>query len=281
MKKISEMFWTYLNSSTTLTMTDTETVAASQGIWVNDYADMVRKIATLAFKNPQWLLFFRGQNEDHKAGYTSSLLPAIFRNLDNEKNTLKQRFESLAYAEKLLVKQYKFAGERGIQRHDILRWAILQHYQIHPTPLLDVTYSPRVACSFSGIKVAGRSTYVYVLGMPQISGSVSVSSEHEIQNIRLLSVCPPEALRPHYQEGHLVGDYPTLSYAERSDIDLSEVDFSRRLVCKFRLRSSGKNRFQTISDKFLFPGSRKDRVRGMAEKIIKELAEKTSAQDSN
>jgi len=283
MKEISERFWTYLNSSTNLTMTNTVTVANSGGIWVDDYADMVRKIATLAFWNPQWLLFFRGQKEDHKAGHSSSLLPAIFRNLgdDDKQDKLKQRFESLTHAENLLVQHYRFGGARGIQRHDILRWAILQHYQIHPTPLLDVTYSPRVACSFSEIKTADRSTYVYVLGMPQISGSVSVSSEHEIQNIRLLSVCPPEALRPHFQEGHLIGDYPTLSYAERSKIDLPEVDFYRRLVCKFRLRPSGRNRFQTISDKFLLPGSRKDKVRGMAEKIKKELAEKTPANVSN
>jgi hypothetical protein len=280
MKKISEEFWTYVKNSKDLTKTDTGTVATSRGIWVENYADMVRIIASLAFHNPQWLLFFRGQNKDYKEGFSTSLLPAIFRDLDGD-DDLKQRFETLTIAENLLVQHYKFVGERGIQRHDILRWAILQHYQIHPTPLLDVTYSPRVACSFSGIKNADRSTYVYVLGMPQISGSISVSSEHEIQNIRLLSVCPPDALRPHYQEGHLIGDYPTLSYAEGSEIDLPEVDFSRRLVCKFRLRPSGRHKFQTISDKFLFPGSRKDKVRGMAERIKKELAEKTTANDSN
>jgi hypothetical protein len=272
MKKISENFWTYLRNSKSLTIADTEAVANSNGIWVDDYADMVRIIAALAFHNPQWLLFFRGQNEDYKVGFSTSLLPAIFRNLDGG-GDLKQRFESLMRAENLLVQHYNFEGERGIQRHDILRWAILQHYQIHATPLLDVTYSPRVACSFSGIRNATRDpTYVYVLGMPQISGSISVSSEHEIQNIRLLSVCPPAALRPHYQEGHLIGEYPTLSYTERANIDLPEVDFSRRLVCKFRLRPGGN--FQTIPDKFLFPGRNQDKVRGMAERIIKELGEK-------
>ena len=271
MKKISEEFWTYLRRSDVMTKSDTEAVAISKGIWVENYADMVRIIASLAFKNPQWLLFFRGQDKDYKAGFSTSLLPAIFRNLGDNEDELKQRFESLTRAENFLVQYYDFDGTRGIQRHDILRWAILQHYQIHATPLLDVTYSPRVACSFSGIKNATRPTYVFVLGMPQISGSVSVSSEHEIQNIRLLSVCPPDALRPHYQEGHLVGDYPTLSYAESSDIDIPEVDFSRRLVCKFKLRPGGN--FQIISDRFLFPGKGKDKVRGMAEKLIKCLNE--------
>jgi len=279
MRKISGDFWTYLRNSKSITKADTQAVANGVGIWVNNYADMVRIIASLAFANPQWLLFFRGQDKDYKEGFSTSLLPAIFRNLDDE-GDLQQRFESLTQAENFLMQHYNFNAKRKIQRHDILRWAILQHYQIHDTPLLDVTYSPRVACSFSGIKHATtKPTYVYVLGMPQISGSISVSSEHEIQNIRLLSVCPPVALRPHYQEGHLVGDYPTLNYTEKARIDLSEVDFSRRLVCKFRLRPKGN--FQTISDKFLFPGRKKDKVLGMAEKIKKELDEKTPANVSN
>jgi hypothetical protein len=283
MRKISGDFWTYLRNSKNMTKADTDTVANGDGIWVKDYADMIRIIASLAFANPQWLLFFRGQKEDYKVGFSTSLLPAIFRNLngssdqkqrDLKQKDLKQRFESLINAENLLVQYYDFDAKRRIQRHDILRWAILQHYEIHATPLLDITYSPRVACSFSGIKYETTNpTYVYVLGMPQISGSISVSSEHEIQNIRLLSVCPPTALRPHYQEGHLIGDYPTLSYAERAKIELPEVDFSRRLVCKFRLKPKGK--FQTIPDKFLFPGRKKDKVLGMAEKIKKELDDKT------
>jgi hypothetical protein len=60
MRKISEEFWTYLRSSKNMTKADPETVADTEGIWVNDYADMVRKIASLAFNNPQFLLFFRG-----------------------------------------------------------------------------------------------------------------------------------------------------------------------------------------------------------------------------
>ncbi len=267
MRKISGDFWTYLRNSKSITKADTQAVANGVGIWVNNYADMVRIIASLAFRNPQWLLFFRGQNKDYKEGFSTSLLPAIFRNR-NDGGDLQKRFESLTHAENILVQHYDFDAKRRIQRHDILRWAILQHYEVHETPLLDVTYSPRVACSFSGIKHATtQPTYVYVLGMPQISGSVSVSSEHGIQNIRLLSICPPVALRPHYQEGHLIGDYPTLRYTENAKISLPEVDFSRRLVCKFRLRPRGN--FQTISDKFLFPGSRRDKVRGMAEKIKK------------
>ena len=110
---------------------------------------------------------------------------------------------------------------------------------------------------------------MYVIGLPQISGSISVSSEHGIQNIRLLSVCPPAALRPHYQEGHLVGDYPTLGFAEKMENEFHEVDFARRLVCKFRLAPDGD--FQPVRQEFLFPCSGSDAVLEMSERIKEEL----------
>lgn len=269
MRKISEQIWTFLPGSNYLTLADTQSVAEREGVLVSDYADLVKKIAAIAFKNPQWLLFYRGQKQDHKIGYSTSLLPAIFR---NQHGDLKQRYQSLKYAEDLLKEHYHFDGEKGIRTHDILRWAILQHYEIHKTSLLDVTFSPRVACSFSGIEHSNEPTFVYVLGLPQISGSISVSSEHGIQNIRLLSVCPPAALRPHYQEGHLIGDYPTLGYDEKMENELHEVDFNRRLVCKFMLKPGGI--FQLIPEEFLFPSSIQDKVRQMAESIINQLKEK-------
>lgn len=266
MRKISESIWTYLYDSSELTTADTQSVSQRDGVLVNDFAELISRIASLAFKNPQYLLFFRGQKQDHQKGFSTTLLPAIFR---NQHDDLNQRYDSLNRAENLLKQHYSFDGAKGIRTHGILRWAVLQHYEIHKTPLLDVTYSPRVACSFSGIENSNDPTYVYVLGLPQISGSISVSSEHGIQNIRLLSVCPPVALRPHYQEGHLIGDYPTLGYDEKVEIELHEVDFSRRLVCKFKLNPEGD--FQTIPQEFLFPDSNQDRVCKMAKRILSSL----------
>jgi len=271
MRKIFEEIWTYLPGSVGLTTADPHSVAEREGVPVSNYVDLINKIATLAFWNPQFLLFFRGQQCDYKSGYATTLLPAIFR---NQHDDLKDRYESLARAEDILKTEYRFEGEKGIRTHGILRWALLQHYEIHKTPLLDVTYSPRVACSFSKIVGSADPTFVYVLGLPQISGSISVSSEHEIQNIRLLSVCPPAARRPHYQEGHLVGDYPTLWYAEKMENDLHEVDFNRRLLCKFKLQPGGD--FQTISEEFLFPDITNDDVRAMADRIKCRLSQSTT-----
>lgn len=74
-----------------------------------------------------------------------------------------------------------------------------------------------------------------VLGVPQISGSVSVCAHNGIQTLRLSSLCPPAATRPHLQEGYLLGEYPELrTIKEKMKVFVHETDFSQRLVGKFR-----------------------------------------------
>ena len=73
----------------------------------------------------------------------------------------------------------------------------------------------------------------------------------------MISICPPEALRPHYQEAYLLGEYPTVSsYEEKMEYDFREFDFSRRLICKFRLPEKDfwdTRYFPKIYKKALFP----------------------------
>jgi hypothetical protein len=87
-------------------------------------------------------------------------------------------------------------------------------------------------------------------------------------NIRLLSIAPPEALRPHFQEGYLgatddiMGDY----------VSKDELDFNRRLIAKFRIPSAGPfwgTAFSRIPHKVLFPDG--DRVRGVCREIQLDL----------
>ena len=47
MRKISERIWTYLPGSNYLTMQDIQSVAQREGMLVHDYADIVKKIASL------------------------------------------------------------------------------------------------------------------------------------------------------------------------------------------------------------------------------------------
>jgi hypothetical protein len=124
---------------------------------------------------------------------------------------------------------------KKMQKHRVLRWAVLQHYEMCRTPLLDVTHSLRIACSFASEQNTSDSAYLMVLAIPQISGAITVSVETELQVLRLSSICPPIAIRPHLQEGYLLGDYPDLAeMGQKMQLADYEVDFGRRLIAKFR-----------------------------------------------
>jgi hypothetical protein len=69
--------------------------------------------------------------------------------------------------------------------------------------------------------------------------------------VKLQNVCPPDALRPHYQEGYLIGRLPFFAKKFRGD------DLAQRLLCKFRLDNQDGSfwdeSFRPIPDDVLFP----------------------------
>jgi len=120
---------------------------------VGSFLDLAKKVAELQFMNRDLVLMFRGQSGDHKnkSGNTT-LKPTIFRaktatKVPTEK-TLAARYAQLDAAEVALVGGYRSGstpGSQRLRRQQILRWSILQHYEVCPTPLLDVTHSLRIA----------------------------------------------------------------------------------------------------------------------------------------
>lgn len=218
-------------------------VRKDEGFFVKDYPDLAQRVAALSFYNPEFLLFFRGQGRDHKnkAG-KSSIKPGVFRSengtvLPPKMPVIRSRYRALLRAEQQLAAVYereKFIGRGRIQRYRILRWAILQHYEVCATPLLDVTHSLRIAASFATHSQSEEGV-VQVIALPNLAGSVTASSEEGIQIIRLNSICPPQALRPHFQEGYLIGEYPEMVSADQKQFySAFEVDFGLRLLGKFR-----------------------------------------------
>ena len=122
---------------------------------VHSYMDLANKVAELQFRNRDHVLLFRGQNSDYVNQHkNTSLKPSLFRPEPNVQDNpgpgiLIGRFERLNHAEKELVRHYdeaKLLGMDRVRRHRILRWAILQHYEVCATPLLDVTHSLRHRC---------------------------------------------------------------------------------------------------------------------------------------
>ena len=122
-------------------------------------------------------------------------------------------------------------GYHEVRRKKYIQWSILQHYGVCETPLLDFTHSIRVACSFAHFGSDSKHGYLFVFALPYITNRISINSEHDLVNIRLLSICPPDALRPYYQDGYLAGTEDiTMDYDSKT-----ELDFKNRLIAKFKI----------------------------------------------
>jgi len=213
---------------------------------------------------------FRGQGFDYRnMKKNTTLKPSLFRPRSGSalapgEGTLTTRFRNLRQSESRLIVEYERArllGVERLKRHRILRWAILQHYEVCPTPLLDVTHSLRVAASFAS-QGAAAEVFLFVLAVPNLSGAITASAEAGLQIVRLASVCPPTALRPHIQEGYLLGEYPEMAdFGQKELYCHSEIDFGRRLLAKFRL-NPGKfwksDTFPQVDSAALYPPRNKD-----------------------
>jgi len=99
--------------------------------------------------------------------------------------------------------------------------------------LLDITQSLHVACSFAFDRNSGGTGIIYVLGMPWQTDAIGYNAFEELINLRLLSVCPPQAQRPFFQEGYLAGPFP--NFQLDNPARRNQFDFSRRLIAKFEI----------------------------------------------
>lgn len=275
----NQKIWTFSESSQSITGLTCSAIRKGPAHPVRNYVDLATKVAELQFRNRDFVLMFRGQSGDFKngSGYTSlkpTLLRASSSNRVPTEATLNTRFNKLIAAEKALVVEYERAGLLGrerLERQRILRWAILQHYEVCPTPLLDVSQSLRVAASFASHH-AQREAFVFVLGIPNISGAITASAEAGIQIVRLASVCPPTAVRPHLQEGYLLAEYPDCASAEQKLLySHAEMDFGRRLIAKFRFEPDKfwekSGHFPKVGESALYPRSSLDAMCALAEKV--------------
>ena len=148
-----------------------------------------------------------------------------------------------------------------------VKWAILQHYGVCDTPLVDLTSSLRVACSFA-LQHEKANGYIFVLGFPYLNGSISYYVDEELLIVKLLSICPPQAVWPYFQDGYLIGTFPTVEPLSST----FGMDIACRLIAKYRIPRKGfwNKEFPEISENALFPPN--DDV----EKLCGELREQLS-----
>lgn len=289
MEKIgTQQIWSYFDSAKKARPVSNRKIRAGEGHPVFTFFELAMKVAELQFLNRDYVLLFRGQTNDHRSPAGNTMLnPSLFRlggkRLPNQK-VLQARFERLGACEAQLVRLYREAKFRGIDRlarHRTIRWAILQHYDVCRTPLLDVTQSLRISASFAAGKNGSGDAYLYVLGVPNRSGAVTASSESGLQIICLSSACPPEAVRPHMQEGFLLGEYPEVADYDRSaPYSYQEMDFGRRLVAKFKL-NLGKfwhsRNFPPASTESIYPKEYRDPLLLLTQRIKDEIGPEVDA----
>ncbi|GAU78499.1 FRG domain-containing protein [Fusibacter sp. 3D3] len=244
-----------------------ENIAKSKGEIIQSYTELLEKVSDLAYDFPKHILYFRGQKYDYTTldGRTT-LYPSIYRGFLS-KDEIKGRFKILEGSSKALIdvsKKYSLKGISEMRKKKQILWSILQHYEICDTPLLDITHSLRTACSFA-LENNDDYGYVYVLAMPYLTNRITYNSEEDLLLVRLLSISPPAAKRPFYQDGYVVGTPDVTDNYERKN----ELDVVNRLVSKFKINNSQMfwgNVFSPLSNEFMYPSD--DTFRQIQQEVI-------------
>lgn len=271
MQRLHNKLWSHQSREPKQRYLPTE-IQASEPLEIGSFRELVKAVAELSYYNPEHVLFYRGQGRavyvpSVNGTQVESFYPSIYRSSGRAlgHKALQRRFDELEeQAERLLQRlaAEKIAGVDKLRKFPELAWAILQHYEVCRTPLLDVTHSLRVAASFALNRQDGHG-YLYVFGFPHPNGSITYSVDSELLNIRLLSICPPQAQRPYFQEGFLVGSFPSRRLRKHSSLD-----FRNRLIAKFKLRKQDfwNEHFHAIPDEALYPDD--DRMKAICAGLL-------------
>ncbi len=247
MDKIDRKVWSFLPGTVPLQRCAVPDVMASRGYEIESFPALVEAVASVGYANRRHNLFFRGQGADYtipsqgRHSRIASVLPSIYRPPRGNKTIpgalLTERFDELDALADEVAASYRGSGHFGswkrIGRYPELRWALLQHYQVCPTPLIDLTQSLRVAASFATGSGRGKYAILQAFGLPHVNGSISYHVDESLVIVKLQSICPPAAKRAHYQEGFLAAHFPATR--ERTPA----VNLGYRMLAKFRLRKEG------------------------------------------
>lgn len=223
-----------------------------RALTVGSFRELLERLAFLSVMNKRLDLLFRGVDEAYAPQ------PTLSRHdwqppKDGLRKVSLQGPERAYYWSTLatlegpvrdVLEEFGLPRWRHIYCRPPAVWAVIQHYELWPTPWLDFTASPRVACSFAlSVPAERRVGYLYVAGVPQVRADLMELPGHddperrqETVAVRLSSVCPPSAWRPHLQEGVLVGHYPL---DPKQLYDPVVHDASNLILAVFRLEDRG------------------------------------------
>jgi len=213
------------------------TVASSQPHIVRSHSELLTRIAYLRQSNPNLELFFRGQRKDYQCldldfsdfrnpdetRQKSCLYPTLLReivdfetgelrdgaqvNLDGPGHLPLDKFVKEIQQELCNRLPSVVSFDEGFsiwsQSDHVQSLAVLQHYEVIPTQVFDVTSDVVTALSF-GYDQAKKSCFLYIFGVPYRGEPISIFSNENLIVIDLRKLLPPEALRPHIQNGFML-----------------------------------------------------------------------------
>jgi len=255
---------------------------------VRDWKELRSAVSFLTLMNKRDVLYFRGQGSHH-----TECLPVLFRsewklNKTWYPLTADNRYDYFSEIQNLRADVLRVAKSIGTPREYVLEFvpaasaAILQHYELWPTPYVDVTRSLLTALAFA--RGAGdRSTAVlYVFALPDLRGSITSDMDQQLSLSRLEAVCPPDAVRPHHQDAYLVGRFPEPPFGTRPAsqdwVDWQKKsDLMRRLVARFELELTDGNLANApqIPMEFLIPPPAQDSFsRMLNDELLTRVEEK-------
>jgi FRG domain len=222
---------------------------------ISSFEDLFNLVAFLNVMNKRQILVFRGQASDRAP------VPTLLRDawhppwtsatvdLRKHRKRVWKRLDEVASRVACVLKG-KLPRHRPFDafvrepRLRVAPWSVIQHYELWPTPMLDLTASLRVAASFAlGLDRPAEAPsvarqgflYVFALETKPLSDVMSLATAaiglNRSETIRLSAVCPPATRRPHLQEGLLFGN-PEFSGGNLADERSPLCD---RLVAKFQL----------------------------------------------
>lgn len=236
-----------------------KTIARDTGFVCETFAELQNAVAEIGYYNHRFDVFLRGQSTDYPnpAGF-STLSPALHRH--KSKRTYAAARADLEAKSAALEASPNRPGVMALRAHQSARWALLQHYGLANTPLLDVTRSTRIAASFALLGDDEQDRFVYALGLPHPQGNITFEHNSEVSICNLRNLCPPDARRPHWQDGYLVGTYPGGKRFTRqsSSKEPTRQDFARRLLGKFRIPARSRLDFfptehPAVPESLLYP----------------------------
>ncbi|WP_369255246.1 FRG domain-containing protein [Geodermatophilus amargosae] len=213
---------------------------------VSTYRDLATVVSFLNVMNKHHHLLFRGQSRETfpsptltRDTWATHRLPTPVRLVDRRADYYEALGPLSAAVTRMLAgrlprhRPFEKASDPRRRQLRVAPWAVIQHYELWPTPLLDLTGSLRVAASFAfGVPASRTTGLLYVFSAPRVvSDLMPPRPSARRMTVRLSAVCPPGTQRPHLQDGYLVGD----PQADAESLDESARLLSDCLVAVFRL----------------------------------------------